>query len=292
MEQEYYGKKQINGIVLLLIVILVVGNVIFGGLFFYEKYFNENKKVNVNETNKSGGTDSNEIKKEVLDISSSIVKDVYNIIPSYDGLVAYLSAYQSRKMSVDNIDHEFLRAFAFTKLDGNMSKFPHPSLGEDAEAEIEEGWYSFDAKYLRDKMLELYNTKIEDGDFNVSFSAGVTYQNGKYNHAVGGGSSFYSRVERQIEEAYVMNDELVIEDEYLYVLYGDIDGSGKTKVEIYDSSDKKNKLLDEQVDENIMEEENLNKLISKCESQKKKYKHTFKKNDKDNYYWVSTEPVK
>lgn len=292
MEQEYYGKKQINGIVLLLIVILVVGNVIFGGLFFYEKYFNENKKVNVNETNKNGGTDSNEIKKELLDISSSIVKDVYNIIPSYDGLVAYLSAYQSSKMSVDNIDHEFLRAFAFTKLDGNMPKLPHPSLGEDAEAEIEEGWYSFDAKYLRDKMLELYNKKIEDGDFNVSFSAGVTYQNGKYNHAVGGGSSFYSRVERQIEEAYVMNDELVIEDEYLYVLYGDIDGSGKTKVEIYDSSDKKNKLLDEQVDENIMEEKNLNKLISKCESQKKKYKHTFKKNDKGNYYWVSTEPVK
>lgn len=283
------SKKSINGAVLFLVLILVLGNAVFGGLYVYEKF----SKEEVKEQSDSKNMDEKEENKK-LDIASKMVEDLYSSIPTFEGLVDHKSVYQNKLINVGNFESEYLRSFAFSKLDiDKISKEPVKVLNDDGELVdiVDENWFSFDAKILQDKMLELYNNKIEDGSFEVSYAASASYEDGKYQFGVGGTGSYYSYLVRNIDSAYDTEDELVIEDKFLYVLYGSLNDDGNYSIEIYDTSDKKNMIYKENTDESILSINVLNSYINKNLSKMKKYKHVFKKNTKGNYYWVSTEPI-
>lgn len=279
-------EKTINGFALLLVFALILGIGSFGGYFVYEKYSADSmqklkEKASQNEI-------AEEVTYDEVDVTLDLVVDAYNIIPCYSGAVDYKCAYQSEKMDINTLNHEYLRAFAFTKLDQTQI-VKEPALDNEI---ADDDWFAFEPQILQDKMKELYNTEIENGYFNVNFATSVNYdENGKYNHGVGGMSSYYSDIERNMIKAYMSKEELIIEDEFMYVIYGDYKGDYNYVINLYASSDKNNLVYTENTGEELITSERKNEVVNQNRLMMQKYKHVFKKNDQEKYYWVSTEPI-
>lgn len=269
--------------VILLFIILILLFALALMYMYYNKDSKNEAKTNTNKTEVTNNTKpTEESNKKELSITSSTVKDVYNYIPVINGDIynqTTPNAYQTKKITADDLDSRLLLAKAFDNLENN-----NMSTGQDLEA-----------KKVTEQALKIYNKEIEPITF--SFGAmGLEYMDGTYGFSNGGYIQITVDNICNIEEAYEENDELYIIDGYIMAITedGDVQAGDETAtLSIYNSSDSKKALVEETInrEEKFDYEEWVDDIKEKYSSEFKKYKHTFKKNDNGEYYWYSSEPL-
>lgn len=299
-------KKAINIRLSTAILCFVIAILIIVIAFMYFYFTNQIKFQQSNVTNNlpynSISTQSNEINNTVtqtaitenLDINSSLVKKIYEYVPALDNDKIQPSAYQDSKITKENLNDEYLLAYAFKNL--VIPESEKESIKEgNSVLTPDTGWYSFSASLLQKKVVEMYGSNIPDRDFGIYSGEGCTYKNnGRYTHGVGGASIENMVNLRTIKKAYQIADTIYIEDNYMSLQEND----DKEESKLYETSNS-DKLISSIKwgrlrNKNSLEEykAELEKIKSEYSDKMTSYKHTFKKNADGSYYWYSTEPVK
>ncbi len=286
MENKEPKTVRLSTVVLLFIILILI----IALVLMYMHYNKDTKNEVLTNTNTNQKETTNEVEpeesnKKELSTNSSIVKEIYDYIPAIDedlydeNPITLPNAYQTKKVTYDDLNSKLLLANAFFKSNKDMSSDIYMN---DIESEK-----------VTDFALKYYNEEIEPVSFTMG-SISLIYENGMYGFANGGYTGVYASHIRNIEEAYEENDELYIIDTYLMNIskFGDIQVDDKSVTfEIYDSSERKKTVAEEDI-EDADKIEDKNEYISEKYSEKsKKYKHTFKKNDDGEYYWYSSEPL-
>lgn len=286
MKNKEPKKVRLSTVVLLFIILILIVALVLMYMYYNKDAKNEvatntNKPEPMNTTN---NTNVEESDRKELNINSSLVKEVYDYIPAIDedlydeNPITLPNAYQTKKVTYDDLNSKLLLANAFFKSNKDMSEDIYMN---DIEAEK-----------VTDFALKYYNEEIEPVSFTMG-AISLIYKNGMYGFANGGYTDTYANHISNIEEAYEENDELYIIDNYIMYISksGDIQqGDESENFEIYDSSERKKIVAEDEI-ENRDNIDDIDEYINKKFSTKaKKYKHTFKKNDDGEYYWYSSEP--
>lgn len=296
MEEKKVTKIRLSTAVLCFIIFVLIIGMVF-------MYFYYNNVININDTSfKTPNTTNKEVEKEteisdavnnanvqaskneVLDINSVEVKKLSEYIPAFDENRSRVNAYQNKKITKDNLDNTYLLAHAFKKLD--LKESDKTALKEQNGTSID-GWYSFDAGKLQEKVKEMYGDTIKNQDFEIGYGASCTFSNGKYSFSKGGGSSEDMTNINVLEKAYKENDCIYIEDKYTSWYTN----SEEKKSILYTTSNIKGDAI-ATLDSNFdVEDKSISEIKNKYYGKMTKYKHTFKKNADGSYYWYSTEPI-
>lgn len=145
----------------------------------------------------------------------------------------------------------------------------------------------YDESQIKLAMEELFGSEIDVSFMTVSnMSHCYEFYNGNYYSYdfAGGGEMVTPHGYSQIQTAEQNGDYIYIYDKFIY---GRLD---VVTAEFYTDSTMKNLIDTSDLDwADMSEKEIASDLISKYESQLNTYKHTFKKGENGNYYWVSTE---
>lgn len=277
------------GCIGILLISIIVGMVIAKNNKEKEETPKETTKVEEKvETNKDEFTDSD---------AKKIYEDKLPFVGHY---VMQENLYTTNKVTFDNANKAYLRAFAFSKIkfsDGQISTYINADgtkmceteeIGCDFDSLLNNGWYVFDQSLLQESAKKLYGRDISNGDFYEYLEAGATYKDGKYYHNQGGGSNFLSHHYREYVSFELKKDTLYVNDKYLYI-YGELDSRKENYlVTIYGDSTKKNEIGTS----TYMESDNLVEfIVPTYERKKSNYQHVFKKDSSGNWYWVSSEPI-
>ena len=246
------------------------------------------------------------INKDDKDLTDKDVKKIYDeALPFVGHYVFEVNMYSTEKITFDNADKGYLRAFAFQK-----TKFKEedvsPILYEDGtpilefceedectdwtyEDLIDSEAFMFNASALQETAKRLYGREIAHGDFNVFLEAGGTYKDGKYEFISQGGINILSHHYREYVSFELVQDTLYIYDKYLYI-YGELDDRAENyNVEVFaDSAKKKSLGKGVYLDANNL----VDFIVPTYERKKANYKHEFKKAADGHWYWISSEPVK
>ncbi len=247
-------------------------------------------------------TDSPKVEEtETVDpskLNDAAVKKIYeDTLPYIDNYVG-ASVYHVNKMTVLNTNTNFLRSFAFTKIqfkEGeklsylNEGELPVCGDGGCNDGTIAQGWYRFDPVLLQNQAKYYYGTEIANGDFSDKIYSNVMYENGMYKRSDVKGNGILSYNYREFVSYEVIEDTLYITDKYLY-LYGVLDDRGEHyEIGIYGDSSKHQKFGSGK----YLEADNLVEFIVPNYDRKKvTYKHAFKQADDGHWYWISSEQVK
>ena len=240
--------------------------------------------------------------KELTDAS---VKKIYEEALPFVGHYVYeMNTYGTEKITFDNADKGYLRAFAFQNIDfkeedvspildeaGNpVLEFCDEDCGDwTYEDLVNSAGFMFNADVLQESAKKLYGREIAHGNFNVYLEAGGTYKDGQYEYICQGGSDHLSHHYREYVSFQLGEDTLYVYDKYLYI-YGELDSRHEHyNVEVYADSAKK-KLLGKAT---YLEADNLvDFIVPTYERKKANYRHEFKKAEDGHWYWISSEPLK
>lgn len=313
MENKGLKAVRLSTVILLFIILILV--IALASMYVYYNSSNSNKvsdnnsqasnsdKLLSNTNNETQNTTSQASHKK-LDINNSMVKELYNYIPaeveykaelSSSISVRMLNAYQSKKVTIDDLDDELVLGHAYLNTEIPLSE---RMLYEDGNTDIPvTSWYKAAPDRLQETILKMYNAKIEDKSFYLDFNYG-TYENGIYTFTAGGGGNSFDGFVQNIEEAYEEDNELYIIDSYLY--YSDTYEQNKHLFKVYDSSNDDNLILTDSVNDSEVSvstdgstgtfDNTDNYVKEHYWTKAPKYKHTFKKNNDGKYYWFSSEP--
>lgn len=274
----------------ILLISIIVGMVIAKDNKEKPEESNNNTKVEekVPETDKNKFSDKD-------------AKKIYETkLPFVGHYVMQENLYTTSKVTYENANKSYLRAFAFQNIkfsEGQISSYVNEDgtlmcetdeIGCDFDSLLSEGWYVFDQALLQESAKKLYGREISNGDFKEYLESGATYKDGKYYHNQGGGSNFLSHHYREYVSFELKDDTLYINDKYLYI-YGELDARNEHYlVTIYGDSAKKNKIGTA----TYLDADNLvDFIVPTYERKKSNYQHVFKKDEKGNWYWVSSEPI-
>lgn len=253
----------------------------FGGYKYYE-YRNVEQE------------DIEEIEEENKNLTEKEVKDIYDKkLPIMEWYGETPNIYQSSKKDINNMDLSYLRAFLYTKIEFNEDNI-YPYENEDStsfevtgwEEMYQEGWFIFYPDVLQEQAKIYLGQEIENGDFAEHVGSGATFQNGKYYHSMGGASSIIPSHLREFISSEQKDDTLTIKDKYIVYYY---DTSSFTYT-VYNTSEQTTPVATFTLQQEMTDEEVKNHILSTYEVYLKEYTHTFKKDNNDNWYWVSTEP--
>lgn len=289
--------------VILLFIILILIIAIIGIVFYYQNTINnntnliENKiikgntQINSNESldkensvDKFNNTNEKIIKK--IDTNDELIQKLYSYIPAIDYKIEK-NAYQDKKVTLSELKNDFILRVAFTKL--SLKNEEKQKISN--EYDVDSGWYSFDANILQNKVKELYGEKanIPNQDFDDGAGKSCSYNNGIYNVMSGGGTNEGLIPVSKIVESYSQNDEIyIITKNATFVFTAE-----NEKGSLYTDSTLKNKIKDYKDEKYITMDGNkiVEDIIKNDEKTMINYKHTFKKDTNENYYWISTEPI-
>ena len=245
-----------------------------------------------------------EVVEDGKELTDASVKKIYEDgIPFVGHYVNETNTYSVEKVTFDNADKGYLRAFAFKKTEFKEDDVS-PILNEDGTPVLEfcdeecDDWtyedlvnsevFMFKADALQESAKKLYGREIPHGDFNVFLEAGGTYKDGMYEYICQGGVNYLSYHFREYVSFELVEDSLYVYDKYLYI-YGELDSRHEHyNVSVYADSAKK-KLLGKGT---YLEADNLvDFIVPTYERKKANYKHEFKKDKDGHWYWVSSEPV-
>ena len=239
---------------------------------------------NLNEENDKENNSDNEIQK--IDINTELIQKLNGYIPAIDYKIEK-NAYQDKKITINELQNDFILSVAFTKL--SLKNEDKKKISD--EYNVDSGWYSFDANILQNKVKELYgeNVNIPNQTFDDGAGAVCSYSNGEYMYSVGGGSNESLMPVSKIVETYSQNDEIYIITKNTTF----VSNAENEKGSLYTDSTLANKIKDYQDEKYIAMDGNkiAEDIIKNDEKIMINYKHTFKKDTNGNYYWVSTEPI-
>lgn len=290
MEENNPIRVRLSTVILCFIIFILIVVIAFMYFYFSNQINSQQNSISNNnstiQSSKTNSTITQVSSTEYLDINGTLVKKLYEYIPANDTNVILPNAYQDKKITKDSLGTKYLLEYAFGKLDlKDTDKTPLLDDGKPLD-----GWYSFDADLLQEKVKELFGTTLENMDFDCGAGAGCTYSNGRYSFTSGGGSGEGIDNLRTIKKAYKDDNYLYIEDNYLALI------STLESIKIYKTSIAQNpigEITDNRSQIQTLEEytAKLEKLKSEYSDQMTSYKHTFKKNTDGSYYWYSTEPI-
>lgn len=263
-------------VVLIIVIMLVIAE---SGFIVY--LLNKDKSNEVTEADDFSVEEKVEENNKIteLNVDDEMVINLHEMIPEYSTNKDILSAYQSKKITMNELDNSFMLAFAFRRIDVTME--------EKEPFEGSYDWYYFSPEVLQAEVKKIFGTEIPNESFVVAAGSSCKYENEKYLYSFGGGSGMGSTSNEYITKAYIEGEKLYIEDRYLYLVEysngGSYDNPG---IFVYDSSDKVNKIA-----EYPFNLSNTNNIFEENKSNMKAYRHTFTKGDNGEYYWVSSEPI-
>ncbi len=296
MDKDKFIKIRLSTAILCFVILVLIIAMIFMYIYYNNQSnvdSNTIESAKIESQNETTNPQTNNIinqtiNNKTVNTNSELVQKAYNTIPAIDRMPDdYKNAYQTNKVTIDNMETKYILACAFNKL----------SLSDKDKNYIydnDKGWYTFDAELLQQKVKEMYNQNVENNDFNYCNDSGTcTYKDGKYTHSYGGDviSGFISI--RKIEKAYIVNDELIIEDRYIGLKYNYDENYENKQCDLitYTNSGEISKKINYNISEKT-NEQITSEIINLYSDNMTNYKHTFKKNSNGSYYWYSTEPIK
>lgn len=253
----------------------------FGGYKYYE--YRNIEQEDIEEVDEATELTEKEV-KDIYDKKLPIIKNIMNSSPNI---------YQSSKKDIKNMDLSYLRAFLYTKIEFNEDNI-YPYENEDStsfevtgwEEMYQEGWFIFYPDVLQEQSKIYLGQEIENGDFTEHAGAGATFKNDKYYHSMGGMSTITTHHINEFSSFEQNEDTITIKDKY--IVY-DYDTSSSTYA-VYNTSEKTTPVATFTLTEDKTADEMKNYILTTYEVYLKEYTHTFKKDNNDNWYWVSTQP--
>ena len=245
-------------------------------------------------------TNNNEKQYEELDINSLIVKNAHNFIPTVSFNKFLPTAYQKSKITFNDLTNEVKLINIFNHIDFNKEEVE--IMEEGVERNYNENvlgyWFSFNPEIMHKYAKEFYGSiaYIKDEDFDIIWGAGCYYNNGIYSYSYGGSGTILEPI-TFVTKAYTDGENLYIYDKFLevreVVLTNDLNENEKYEFYIYNNtiSEPIDKIFDEKIYE--LESDDFNEyFMNKYKDKMSEYKHTYRINEKGEYYWVSTEYIK
>lgn len=244
---------------------------------------------------------------EELEVNGEVVVKAYSYVPTVYNRGILPTAYQDKKVEFNDLPNEVklinvFRNIKFNKEDIVFSVIDGREQGgwikSDDGSEYPSGFYSFDESLIHKTLKEIYGEKatIMNDNFKISCVESCQYhkdleESGVYSHGEGGSGYAFAPVSF-ITKAYIEDDELHIFDKFLQ--FEEIPNEGElreTEYKIYKST--VGEAIEVIKDENInIFDKNIYEYVKmKYVDKMAEYKHTFKKNDNGEFYWVSTEPI-
>ena len=302
------GKKKSNVLLVVVILLVLLVIVLVAGMLYLYKEIQSLKSsdnvttvdkevTNIVSTNNDGAQkedikDKQEVVRKELDVDDELVQKAYKFVPTQDNLGLVLSAYQKSKIEFNDLPNKMKLVTIFNNIDFSKEQDSISPYVENGN-EMWEWWY-FDEELLEKYAKKYYgeNANITHETFDLNFAAACSYKDNmhRYLYSKGGGGVQSSAI-REIEDAYIEEDNLYIIDKYLFV--EGVEGSERVShYNVYKNS--VGDILDV-----IDDEEELTKLEgidledhikANYGDRMTEYKHTFKLSDDGNYYWVCSEP--
>lgn len=285
-------KAKYDGILCFLLAVIVVLILVIGGGAYYFLVLDNGEEISENKTEQV--LDKNESKLEAnLDINDELVKKLYSFIPTVSFYDLLPTAYQTTKVTFNDLPNQVKLINVFNHIDFNNEKVEF-IYGEKDKIQPET-WFKFSEEIMNEKTKEFYgdNAVIKNEHFDINWGRSCRYENGIYVHSSGGGGSilepisYMTKVEKDSNNIYIYDKFIVVKDAEKNNVYGE-------SLYILDTTNDASNIIDEYKNDDVwaLKLDEFNQFfIEKYKNKMKEYKHTFKKNENGEYYWYSTEPV-
>ena len=245
--------------------------------------------------------DLDNVEIETLNNNDKLVKSLYKYVLKWDDCFSYFdsaSFYKDKKVTYSSLSDD-LKTLVVIK---NYNKKDIEEVDKSTLKGVIDTKEWNDGKIVEvysnigEKSKEIFNeTSDKWPDIDMLGSElkykDDTYYRGKY---YGGGLGNCESAYSEIQKVEKSGDKIYIYDKYIFFDETQLIVADKEKdqvVHIYKSSDKKSKNELGTFKNNITDK-NTKQLYKKYKSKLHTYKHTFKKDEDGNYYWVSTEIAK
>jgi len=225
-----------------------------------------------------------------ISVNSEVVKNAYVIIPKVESENDYKMAYQSKKITFNDLPNKVKLVNIVEHVNFENEKI-YPGL-EDGGYD----WFYFDEDVLVKKAKELYGEKavINHEKFGPNCAIQYVYKDGRYLYSYGGQATMVLPVSK-MTKATTDNENLYIYDKFVFVIEEWIEepqqGIIGSKYNIYTNSEQNNKVAEIDMEPSEIIDDVEKYVLEKYSDKMATYKHTFKKDENGNYYWYSTEPV-
>lgn len=274
--------KKINKGIITVIILLILVILSLIGYIIYEKIKSDRTLQNSNNitTSSTTTTESNKLSdKEIEEYLSYVpIKPETDLISNYNEYYDYdEDAYSGKIENINNINEKLLLAYAYNnaKETNTEEEITSNMCGDSVKCRADKYVLETD---LISEIKKMYNINtINSKSFKIS--GGIVEQNEKYYLAfMNLGASPINKINKILNYEF-NNEDLVIYEKagFIVDLQGEIsilkttNKDDITKEDPYTNKDDATKYI----------EENINEFNT--------YKHTFKLNENNNYYWYSTE---
>ena len=227
--------------------------------------------------------------------AKKIYQETLPFIKNYVGA----SIHHIDKMTVSNANTNFLRSFAFSKIDFKEGDL-QPYINDDGTpkcigdtctltALLNDGWYRFSPTLLQEKAMYYYGSEIDNGDFSDEINANVMYVDNMYSRSIASTEKILSHHYTEYVSYEVSGDLLFVTDKYLYI-HGKLDERKEHYlITIYGDSSMKTTIgSGKYIDASNL----VDFIVQTYERKKVTYKHAFKQAIDGHWYWISSEQVK
>lgn len=276
--------KKINKGIITVIILLILVILSLIGYIIYEKIKSDRTLQNSNniKTSTSTTTKINIIKpsdKEIEEFLSYVpIKPETDLISNYNEYYDYdEDAYSGKIENINNINEKLLLAYAYNnaKETNTEEEITSNMCGDTSKCRADKYVLETD---LISEMKKMYNINtINSKSFKIS--GGIVEQNEKYYLAfMNLGASPINKINKILNYEF-NNEDLVIYEKAGFIV--DLQG----KISILKTTNKN----DITKEDPYTNKDDAIKYIEQNINDFNTYKHTFKLNENNNYYWYSTE---
>lgn len=276
--------KKINKGIITVIILLILVILSLIGYIIYEKIKSDRTLQNSNniKTSTSTTTKINIIKpsdKEIEEFLSYVpIKPETDLISNYNEYYDYdEDAYSGKIENINNINEKLLLAYAYNnaKETNTEEEITSNMCGDTSKCRADKYVLETD---LISEMKKMYNINtINSKSFKIS--GGIVEQNEKYYLAFMNLGAYPINKINKILNYEFNNEDLVIYEKAGFIV--DLQG----KISILKTTNKN----DITKEDPYTNKDDATKYIEKNINEFNTYKHTFKLNENNNYYWYSTE---
>ena len=260
-----------------------------------------NLEKNINNSSNNIENVENEIELEVLNIEDELVEKLYGYVlksDNFDHCFAWqnnlepASFYRKTKVTYEDLSD-------IEKTIVVLENYTDSEIKIVDKAKLKGVIENIDSVYndvrvfekLSEKSNEIFNQTITKWNEYDGLAGALEYKDDNY-YLIGydGGGKGTSIIGySKLQKAEKDEENIYIYDKFMYVDSTNMDlNENDSKIHIYTTSDKA-KDVGQEKDIVWGNDQNLEKYYEKYENELNTFKHTFKKAENGNYYWLSTE---